>query len=57
MASLFVCKSKRLAGHLVSHGCKCVKVDTDKLNPKYSVFLFEKTEIWDKAMKEWNKKQ
>ena len=31
MKKLFVCKSKRLAGFLVSHGCECIKVDTDKL--------------------------
>ena len=54
---LFVCKSKRLAGYLVSHGCECVKVDTDKLNPKYSVYLFEKTELWNAVMKEWSKKE
>ena len=57
MNKLFVCKSKRLAGFLVSHGCECVKVDTDKLNPKYSVYLFEKTELWNTVMKEWSKEK
>lgn len=57
MNKLFVCKSKRLAGFLVSHGCDCVKVDTDKLNPKYSVYLFEKTELWNTVMKEWSKEK
>lgn len=54
--SLFVCKSKRLAGFLVSNGCECIKVDVDNLNPNYCVFLFEKTECWDKSMKEWSTK-
>ena len=57
MNKLFVCKSKRLAGFLVSHGCECVKVDTDKLNPKYSVYLFEKMELWNTVMKEWSKEK
>ena len=57
MNKLFVCKSKRLAGFLVSHGCECVKVDTDKLNPKYSVYLFEKTELLNTVMKEWSKEK
>ena len=57
MHKLFVCKSKRLAGFLVSHGCECVKVDTDKLNAKYSVYSFEKTELWNTVMKEWSKEK
>ena len=52
---MFVCKSKRLAGFLISHGCECKKVDKDKMNPNYLVFLFEKTDNWDFAMKEWQK--
>ncbi len=55
MNGLFVCKSKRLAGYLVSHGCECKKIDKDRTNPNYSVYLFEKTKLWDKIMKDWSK--
>lgn len=57
MDKLFVCKSKRLAGFLITHGCECIKIDKDKLNPDYSVFLFKKTDIWDTAMKEWSQQK
>lgn len=57
MGKLFVCKSKRLAGFLITHGCECIKIDKDKLNPDYSVFLFEKTDRWDTAMKEWSQQK
>jgi hypothetical protein len=50
---MFVCKSKRLAGFLVSKGCNCIKVDSDRTNPNYLVFLFERNDTLLNAMKEW----
>ena len=50
---MFVCKSKTLANFLMNEGLKCKKVDKDRLNPKFMVFLFERNESLSKAMDKW----
>lgn len=53
MNKVFVCKGKRLCGFLISKGLTCFKADVDKNNPDYMVYLFERTQELESAMKEW----
>lgn len=51
-----VIKSKRLANYLTEKGFRIAKIDTDKMNPNYLIFLFKMTDELDQALKEWTKK-
>jgi len=37
----------------MKNGLKCEKVDEDKKNSNYMVFLFKKSDEWDILMKKW----
>ena len=51
---MFVCKSKTLANFLMENNLKCERVNEDKLNPHYMVFLFKKSNEWNRLMKLWS---
>lgn len=48
-----VIKSKRLANYLTEKGFKIEKVDVDRENSKYMIFLFKKTNELLEAMNKW----
>lgn len=52
---MFVCKSISLANFLMGNGLRCERVDEDRSNPNYVVFLFGKSDEWDILMKKWTK--
>ena len=39
----YVCKKMRLLTYLMSKGYMYIKIDKDKTNPNYSVWIFEDT--------------
>lgn len=51
-----MCKGTKLAAFLISQGCRCFNVDTDKENPTYLVFLFDKNQNCKNALNMWNNK-
>ena len=52
---MFVCKSISLANYLISNKSNLIKIDRDKENKKFLVFLFEKNEILENALSKWRK--
>ena len=46
----FICRRLRLCTYLVDAGFTPYRIEPDKRNPKYSVFLFEKTPALDIAV-------
>ena len=46
----FICRKLRLCTYLVDAGFTPYRIEPDKRNPKYSVFLFEKTPALDIAV-------
>ena len=52
---MFVCKSISLANYLISNGSNIIRIDKDKDNKNYLVFLFEKNELLNSNLKNWNK--
>ena len=50
---MFVCKSISLANYLISNKSNLIKIDRDKENKNYLVFLFEKNDILEKALSKW----
>lgn len=48
-----VIKSKRLANYLTEKGFKIEKIDIDKANPAYLIFLFKNTSELGEALKIW----
>jgi hypothetical protein len=51
----FVCKSKRLANFLMEQNIKCEKVDKDRANPNFMIFLFKRSEELSKALDKWDR--
>ena len=47
---MFVCKSISLANFLIATKSNLIKIDRDKENKNYLVFLFEKNEILEKDL-------
>lgn len=54
MATLFVCKSKRLANYLIENGNPVIRIDTDQKSKGFLVFLFKKTELLNRNLEKWN---
>ena len=50
---MFVCKSLSLANYLIANDLKLIKIDRDKVNKNYLVFLFEKNEMLENALSKW----
>ena len=50
---MFVCKSISLANFLIANKSNLIKIDRDKENKNYLVFLFEKNEILENALLKW----
>lgn len=52
---MFVCKSKRLANYLIENNLNVKKIDTDQEAKGFLVFLFDKNEKLEIALKKWEK--
>ena len=52
---MFVCKSISLANFLIANKSNLIKIDKDKENKNYLVFLFEKNEILENTLSRWRK--
>lgn len=52
---MFVCKSISLANYLIFNKSKLIKIDKDKVNKNYLVFLFKKNELLEKNLSKWRK--
>ena len=50
---MFVCKSISLANYLIANKSNLIKIDRDKENKNYLVFLFEKNGILENALSKW----
>ena len=50
---MFVCKSISLANFLIANKSNLIKIDRDKENKNYLVFLFEKNETLENALTKW----
>lgn len=50
---MFVCKSLSLANYLIANKSNLIKIDRDKENKNYLVFLFEKNEILENTLSKW----
>jgi hypothetical protein len=53
MIVMFVCKSLSLANFLITNKSNLIKIDRDKGNKNYLVFLFEKNEVLENALSKW----
>lgn len=54
MTYLFVCKSKRLANYLIDNGSNLKRIDTDQKSKGFLVFLFEKNDLLNRNLENWN---
>lgn len=52
---MYVIRSMKMAGWLMQQGFRLMKLELDKGNPAYNVFLFEHTNELLKAMTEYGK--
>lgn len=50
---LYVCKGKRQANYFLDCGCKLIRIDCDQQSRGFLVFIFERNEILDNAIKTW----
>lgn len=50
---MFVCKSISLANFLIANKFNLIKIDRDKENKNYLVFLFEKNETLENTLSKW----
>ena len=50
---MFVCKRISLTNFLIANKSNLIKIDRDKENKNYLVFLFEKNEILENALSKW----
>ena len=50
---MFCCKGKRLANYLIEHGSKIVRIETDRNNSEYLVFLFQNDDSIRKNLMNW----
>lgn len=50
---MFVCKSKRLANYLIENGNPVMRIDTDQKAKGFLVFLFEKNELLNRNLENW----
>ena len=50
---MFVCKSISLANFLIANKSNLIKIDRDKENKNYLVFLFKKNEILENVLYKW----
>lgn len=52
---MFVCKSIKLANFLINHGSIIYKIDKDKSNNNFVVFLFKKDTLLKENLDLWEK--
>ena len=50
---MFVCKSISLANFLIANKSNLIKIDRDKENKNYLVFLFKKNETLENTLSKW----
>lgn len=51
--NMFVCKSISLANFLIANKSNLIKIDRDKENKNYLVFLFKKNETLENTLSKW----
>lgn len=51
---MFVCKSLSLANYLLLNNCTLLKIDKDKSNNSFLVFIFLKNKKLYKSLSMWN---
>lgn len=50
---MFCCKGKRLANYLIENGSTIVRIENDRNNSEYLVFLFKNDETIRKNLEKW----
>lgn len=50
---MFVCKSITLANYLINNNCNIVKIDKDKTNKNFLVFIFKKDDLLNSSLSNW----
>jgi len=53
MKPLYCCKGKRQANYFLDHDCKLVRIDCDQQSKGFLVFIFERDENLNSALKSW----
>ena len=53
---MFVCKSKRLANYLIENKCEIVKIDEDKKNKNFLIFIFKNNKLLNEVLNIWDNK-
>lgn len=53
MKPLYCCKGKRQANYFLEHGCTLIRIDCDQKSQGFLVFIFERNQILDDALKTW----
>lgn len=51
---LFVCKGKRLANYLIENGSPVIRIDTDKHEKGFLVFIFERNQLLEDNLQSWS---
>ena len=52
---MFVCKSISLANYLIANNSKLIKIDRDKENKDFLVFLFKKNQTLENSLSKWRR--
>lgn len=52
---MFVCKSLTLANYLITNKANLIKIDRDKENKRFLVFLFKKNQVLENALSKWER--
>ena len=53
MKPLYCCKGKRQANYFLDHDCKLIRIDCDQQSKGFLVFIFERDENLNSALKSW----
>ena len=53
MKPLYCCKGKRQANYFLDHNCKLIRIDCDQQSKGFLVFIFERDENLNSAIKSW----
>lgn len=53
MKPLYCCKGKRQANYFLEHDCKLIRIDCDQQSKGFLVFIFERDENLNSALKSW----
>lgn len=53
MKPLYCCKGKRQANYFLDHDCKLIRIDCDQKSSGFLVFIFERNQKLNDALKTW----